>query len=204
MPISHNAKSLFTQNIESSKTCLKLYKAIESLNPAGVDVSWVLRAGIVFAVSSLDAYFHDKIRYRSGTYKVNSLPKSLETFPITLSDIAVYQRYTKRPGNFVRQVLVKHFAVRPLQKKDDIAKALKIVEIENLWATIEPHSPNREKALKLLEDLISRRNGIAHEGDREHSRRSGKLVRPITEKELDEAIKLVTAFVYRIEHYFPN
>jgi len=60
---SQIAKSLFDKNIKSAKDCLTLYYAIENLKPQDVNAKWLLRAAIVFTVSALDAYFHDKIRY---------------------------------------------------------------------------------------------------------------------------------------------
>lgn len=200
----YSASTLFQQNITSAEQCVTLYQAISSLNPSGVDVSWVLRAGVVFAVSSLDAYFHDKIRYRAGRYKIHTLPISLQDFPIALKDISEWSKYTKRPGNFIRNVLMKHFTVRPLQKKDDIAKALQLVGIDRLWATIEPHSPTRDEALRRLGEIVQRRNHIAHEGDRIHTRKAGKRLRPIDDAYVNDAIQLVKAVVFRIEHHYPN
>lgn len=201
---TYTAKKLFDQNIESAKNCAKLYTAIEQLNPVGVDVTWVLRAALVFAISSLDAYFHDKIRYRGASYKIDELPNKLAEFPIKLQDVSEWKKYTTRPGNFIRNVLVRHYSVRPLQKRSDIEDALKLVGINSLWNTIEPNSIMREMALTRLNELIQRRNHISHEGDRIHTRKGGKKLRSITPVDVDFAIKLVTAFVLRIEHHFPK
>lgn len=200
---THSAKSLFDKNIDSAKTCVSLYDSVSMLQPS-LDVNWLLRAAVVFAVSSLDAFFHDKIRYRAGRFKIESLPESLKDFEIKLNDVNEYKKYTKRPGNFIRNMVVRHYATRPLQKRRDIEEALKLVGINALWSTIEPHSPTREMALKRLNEVIQRRNQIAHEGDRAHARKSAKKLRNIGRVDADFSIKLVTAVVARIEHHFPK
>jgi hypothetical protein len=129
---TYSAIKLFDQNIESAKNCAKLYAAIASLKPRDVDVTWVLRAALVFAVSSLDAYFHDKIRYRGAGFKIDGLPEKLADFPIKLQDVSEWKKYTTRPGNFIRNVLVRHYSTRPLQKRTDIENALKMVGINSL------------------------------------------------------------------------
>lgn len=201
---TYTAKKLFDQNIESAKNCATLYTAIAQLNPGGVDVTWVLRAALVFSVSSLDAYFHDKIRYRGASFKIDQLPNRLAEFSIKLQDVSEWKKFTSRPGNFIRNVLVRHYAVRPLQKRSDIEEALKLVGISSLWNTIEPNAAMREMALTRLSDLVQRRNHISHEGDRIHTRKGGKRLRAISPADVDFAIKLVTAFVVRIEHHFPK
>ena len=61
----HSAQSLFEQNILSAEECLALFDGVTKLK-VGLQIDWVLRAAIVFVVSALDTYFHDKIRYRTG------------------------------------------------------------------------------------------------------------------------------------------
>lgn len=63
----HSAKSLFDKNINSAADCLALFDGVVVLKTS-LQVDWILRAAIVFVVSALDAYFHDKVRYRVGGY----------------------------------------------------------------------------------------------------------------------------------------
>jgi hypothetical protein len=100
--------------------------------------------------------------------------------------------------------LTSHFATRPLQRKDDIAKALKMVGIDDLWATIEPNAPKRDAMMDELEHLVQRRNHIAHEGDRECSRRSGKRLRPIDKAYAHNSVAFVKGIIDRIEKAFPG
>ena len=85
-----------------------------------------------------------------------------------------------------------------------IAEALKLANINALWDTIEPDNTHRTALLKQFNELVQRRNQIAHEGDREQSRRSGKKLRPIDRDQLINAIKFAQELVSKVENAFPK
>ena len=199
---AHSAKSLFDLNMQSVDDCITLFDGIDKLGTK-LEVTWLLRAAVVFSVSSLDAYFHDKVKYRAGKCDLKEMPPALAKFEIPVSELANWED-SKRKGNVLRNWLTDHFATRPLQRKDDIANALKLVGIENFWATIEPDSPKREQLVAGMQHVIKRRNQIAHEGDRESSRKSGKKLRSIDRKTASDAAGFVRQLVDRIEKAFPH
>ena len=200
---SHTAKSLFDLNMMSADHSLILHDGIVGLNTT-LDVSWLLRGVVVFAISALDAYFHDKIRYRAGKYgNLKSLPAAMSRFQIPVGDLARWES-ASRKGNVLRRWIVEHYSRRSLQTKDDIADALKVVGIENLWATVEPDTPQRNQLLKTLAEFVRRRNAIAHEGDRLQSRRSGKQLRPIERAYTYRCVQFVHDLVRRVEDEFPS
>ena len=80
MPV-HTAKSLFDKNIRSAETCVAVYDGLAKLDTI-LNPKWMLRAAVVFAVSALDTYFHDKIKYRVGSFKLDNLPKQLGNLKI--------------------------------------------------------------------------------------------------------------------------
>jgi len=198
----HTAKSLFNLNMQNACDLLELYSGIEKLG-SRLDASHLLRAVIVFSVSSIDSYFHDKVKYRAGKFDLHDMPPSLAKFQIPLEDLTRWEA-SSRKGNMFRSWLSDYYSIRPLQKKDDINKALKLVGIESVWATIEPNSKNLEKLFSEMESFIKRRNQIAHEGDRESSRKSGKKIRSINYSYAEECIKFFKELVDKIEHAFPN
>jgi hypothetical protein len=199
--MAHTAKSLFDLNIESAQHCLTLYSGLKKLG-SGLEISWLLRSAIVFSVSALDSYFHDKIKYRAGRYRLNNLPAAMETFEIPLGDLRKWERATRK-GNVIRNWLTDYYAVRPLQRREDIADALKVVGIEKFWSTIEPNQEKRAALIDELRGFVDRRNKIAHEGDRQTSRVSGKRLRPISRDHAAECIDFVITLVGRIEKSFP-
>jgi len=198
----HTAESLFDLNIQSAEHCMQLHDGIERLG-SNLDISWLLRASVVFAVSALDAYFHDKIKYRAGRFSLTDMPPAMAGFVVPLGELTKWGK-AKRKGNVLRNWLVAHFSTVALQKKDVIKDALRMVGIDDLWATIEPNAPARDSMLAEMAKYIKRRNQIAHEGDRRSSRRSGKKLRPIDRPYAQGAIDFVKTLVTRIENAFPN
>jgi hypothetical protein len=199
---SHTANSLFQLNLQSCEDLLKLYDGIVGLGTK-LEISWLLRAVVVFSVSAIDAYFHDKVKYRAGRFGLNDMPPPLAKFAVPLGDLTKWDE-AQRKGNVIRNWLVDHFSTRPLQRQDDIANALKLVGIESVWATIEPISYKREALLEELRGYMKRRNQIGHEGDRESSRKSGKKLRLIDRPYADGCLKFMRDLVGKIEVAFPN
>ena len=200
---AHTAKSLFDQNIKSAEDCLALYDAIEELKPRDLEIKWMLRASVVFIVSALDSYFHDKIRYSVGRIRLPQAPQALLKFEITVSDLQTWSK-AHRKGNVLRNLVTKHFATRPLQSRTAIADALKLIGIDSFWDKIEPDKPKKERLLKNLDTLVNRRNKITHEGDRLTSRRSGKKLRGISRKGVVASISFAKDLVNKVEQVFQN
>lgn len=199
---THSAKSLFERNIQSAKDCLALYDAIVKLKPSRVDISWVLRAAVVFTVSALDTYFHDKVKYKVGKFSLENLPPALAKFEISISGLPAWDKATRK-GNILRNWVTDYLVTRPLQTPNAIADALKLAGITSLWDTIEPDNNSKEALLKALRDLTKRRNQISHEGDRMTSRRSGKAIRSIKRDEVSNWIKFAEDLVDKVETAFP-
>ena len=200
---SHSAKSLFDLNIKSASDSVALYDAIEKLKPKGVDIEWVLRAAVVFAVSALDTFFHDKVKYRVGKYDLQNMPPQLAKFEVRLEGLSEWDA-AQRKGNVLRNWVVDSLSSKALQSPSAIAETLKLAGIEALWDTIEPDKKKKEIMLAQLNSLVQRRNQIAHEGDRMTSRKSGKALRPIDRDQVHDWIALVVDIVVRVETAFPK
>jgi hypothetical protein len=133
---SHSAKSLFDKNLASETDCVRLYEGVSRL-ASSLQVDWILRAGVVFTVSALDTYFHDKVRYRVGGFSLENLPPALGRFEIPVGQLTSWEA-AQRKGNVLRNWVVEYLSVRPLQSRQAVADALKLAGIEALWDTIEP------------------------------------------------------------------
>jgi hypothetical protein len=198
----HTAKSLFDLNIQGAEQCLTIYDGVSSLVSA-LDLDWLLRAAVVLAVSAMDAYFHDKVRYRAGRFPLHALPKHFADLEIPLRELERWERHNRK-GNPLRHWAVTHLAAKPLQRPDAIVGALKLVGIIDYWNTIEPSNDDRVTLLAQLNELVNRRNQIAHEGDRLQSRASGKRLRPIDREYAAGGIEFVKTLVGTSEDRFPN
>jgi hypothetical protein len=198
----HTAKSLFDLNIQGAEQCVRIYDGVSKLD-SNLDLDWLLRSAVVLAVSAMDAYFHDKIRYRIGKFTMDTLPKRLSDLKIPLSEVGRWDN-AKRKGNVLRLWVEEHLAVKPLQNPGAIAETLKLVGIQDFWNTIEPSNPNRDALLARLNELVKRRNQIAHEGDRLRYRSSGKALRPIIRDYVVQAVEFVKELVQKAENSFPR
>jgi len=198
----HTAISLFKKNIQSAQDCIDQYQGLLVLK-SGLNTEWLLRAAVVFIVSALDTYFHDKIKYKVGKLSLNNLPTQLQNFEITIGKLPEWTK-AKRKGNVIRNWIVEYLSIRPIQKPDLIAEYLKLVGIDNFWNTMEPDNKKRSALRDDFSKLIKRRNQIAHEGDRLQSRASGKKLRTISKEQVDQWKSWSEKFVNDIEKHFPG
>lgn len=199
---THSAKSLFDQNIKSAVECLALFDGLSKLQ-VSMNLDWLLRAAIVFSVSALDTYFHDKVKYKVGQFSLHDLPPQLASFPIPIRELVTWDE-AQRKGNVLRNWVAEHLSVRPLQSPTAIADAMKLAGYESLWDRIEPNKSHKQALLEKFNSLIKRRNQISHEGDREQSRGSGKKLRHIDRNGVDVAIRFVQDLIDKVETAFPK
>ncbi len=154
-------------------------------------------------MSALDTYFHDKIKYRVGKFSLDNLPPAMAKFQIPVADLTNWEK-ANRKGNVLRNWVTDYLSVRPLQSPNAIADALKLADIHSLWDTIDPNVTDKKHTRDTMNTLVKRRNQIAHEGDRETSRRSGKCVRDIDRQYVVDSIQFVRDLVHKIETAFPR
>lgn len=198
----HTAKTLFDKNIVSARTCVELFDGLPAPT-AKLNTKWLLRAAVVFAVSALDTYFHDKIKYRVGRFRLSKLPPQLARVEVPLGDLEKWHR-AQRKGNVLRNWVTGRLVTRSLQSPDEIADALKLVGINGFWPAVAGNSGSAASMKTNLNALIRRRNQIAHEGDRQQSRRSGKKLRRIGRKTVVGWIDFVQHIVNNTEDRFPG
>jgi hypothetical protein len=198
----HSAKSLFDLNIKSAQECIQQFRGLKALQSA-LNTDWLLRAAVVFAVSALDAYFHDKVKYRIGKIRINNMPTALAKFEVSLKELQKWSQ-SRRKGNMIRNWVSDYLSTKPLQRQDAIADALKLAGVDSFWNTIEPNNSNRVTLLKQFDTIIKRRNQIAHEGDRKTSRRSGKKLRSISESDVETWVNWIIELVNNIERKVPE
>ncbi len=197
-----SAKRLFSENLVGAEENITIYDAIEKISPR-LHLSWLLRSVVVYSISALDAYFHDKIRYRAGHIDLSDMPNDYAEFQIPIKEVIRWVA-ADRKGNIQRDWFINHYATRPLQKKDEIAKAMKLMGYNDFWATVEPNSPARDEMLLTLAGYVDRRNKIVHEGDRLQHRSGGKQPRDIDREYAQACMDYVRQLVDKIEPVFPG
>lgn len=198
----HTAKSLFAENIKSAQECIAQFRGLQALKSA-LNTDWLLRAAVVFTVSALDTYFHDKIKYRVGRLDLETMPPALAKFQIPLRELETWSQ-ARRKGNVLRNWIVDYLSGKALQSPEAIAEALKFAGIDDFWNSLEPNNQRREQLKGTLNRIVQRRNQIAHEGDRETSRQSGKRLRRIDEAEVTGWTDWAMQLVEHIETKYPK
>jgi len=175
---------------------ISLYEGIVKLR-VGLNTDWLLRGAVVFLVSALDTYFHDRIKY--GISGVSGdMPAALLRHRITIGDLEDWED-ARRKGNVIRNWIAEHLSTVPLQSPDRIAEYMRYIGVEQLWNKVEPDNTKRKKILDKLNEIITRRNQIAHEGDRLSGRGSGKRLRGIALDTVTDWIKFIDGLITTID-----
>ncbi len=167
----------FQNNIKSIQELSALYhQLVITLQP--FDLSDILRAQLVYAVSALDKLVHEVVRVgmiqsfngaRSKTSKFNAFSISLETYhklqQATSHSIDTLQLET--PEYFFEQEIVIKHRHLSFQEPDKIADALSLIwEEKQKWQKIAvPLNISDDELKKKLKSIVSRRNQIVHEAD---------------------------------------
>jgi hypothetical protein len=171
----------FDSNIKAVKEMDVLYYHLVNELKLPNDLSDILRAQFVYAVSALDKLVHELVRIgmleafknqRVKTSKFNSFSISLETYSkiqqVNESIPDILQLET--PEYFFEQeVIVKHKHLS-FQEPDKIADALSFIwDEKQKWQKIafafDNPSVSDDSVKKKLKNIVSRRNQIVHEAD---------------------------------------
>ena len=172
-----SAINQFNSNIETIKGMEALYEHLTTVLNLPNDLSDILRAQLVYAVSALDKLIHELVRIgmlqafagqRTKTSKFYTFSISLETYnKIQQLNQPTNGLPLETPEYFFEQEIIfkhKHLA---FQEPDKIADALSFIwEEKQKWQKIALSFNMSDSALKeKLKSIVSRRNQIVHEAD---------------------------------------
>lgn len=199
----------FDSNIKAVREMDALHNHLVNELKLPNDLSDILRAQFVYAVSALDKLIHELVRIgmleafknqRVKTSKFNGFSISLETYSkiqqVNESTPDILQLET--PEYFFEQEVIGKHKHLSFQEPDKIADALSFIwETEKIskWKTIASAFDNpifsEDFVRKKLKNIVSRRNQIVHEADIyfQTNKRS----------EIDvEDVKDAVAFIYKL------
>jgi uncharacterized protein with HEPN domain len=189
----------FKLNIQRVENLLGIYRSLSGALTSVIDISDILRSEIVLLISALDYYVHSKV-----------LSKIEDAFTGKIAATSKFQSTTVRlatvksalgSGESIQWLLdeVHHqHSWKSFQTPDNIADALKMVSDKKVWEVVAKALNMPQQDIKdRLRVLVERRNKIAHEADSDPSLPTAKL--PITDMDVESAIKLITSIVDEIE-----
>lgn len=167
----------------------------------GIDISGLLRAEIVFAVSALDQYIHSVVLLRTmdiltrgeeSTLSFNKLSLGLDVVNMVLKT-----ENTADAFPIIEQTIAHSLSWKSFQQPDKIAEALRIICDKKIWDEVSalmgvPAKDIRER----LQLIVKRRDSIAHEADFDVV---NQCQYPINRPEVKESINFLIEIVYMID-----
>ena len=187
----HSALTQFRQNLEWVRELGALAAAVESMTTPAIDVSDMLRAQVVLAVSAVDHFVHDLSRLGmiEIAQGVRARTDAYLRFQMPLTSVESALRGLPHEmwiGDTVRE---KHSWLS-FQEPDRIADAIRLISSVKLWEAVgnELEMPAQDVKTN-LRLIVDRRNKIAHEADMDPANPGFRW--PIARGLVDGAIKFI-------------
>jgi hypothetical protein len=162
----HQALRQFRTNMSRARDLSALAAAIEAQTTDALDVTDVLRASIVLAVSALDHLVHELARIGMLQIASGQRPATAAylRFQVSLQSVTAAQRNNGQEW-LDQEIRTKH-AWQSFQDPERIADALRCISEKALWQEIGSRlGMNAQDAKTQLKLIVDRRNKIAHEAD---------------------------------------
>ncbi len=162
----------FRENLSYVKNLATIHQAFAAGNTTPtLDLSDILRAEIILAVSALDKFIHDLVRM--GMLEILSGPRSptpaYRRFPFSMEAV-IFTR-----SNPTEEELLNYFGEeirnrqewQSFQYPDKIADAIRLVSQIDLWKEVANQlgTTDAKTVKEQLKMFVDRRNKIAHEAD---------------------------------------
>lgn len=191
----------FNLHIIEFKKLDDVYKYNKKVLTEGIDISGLLRAEIVFAVSALDQYVHSVVLFQVIDFPKTGKPgsKSFSKLLLGLDSVQIILNNDETTDVFplIEQQLKQNLGWRSFQQPDKIAEALKIVCDKKIWDEVSSLTGKDAKLLKeQLQLIVKRRDSIAHEADFDIV---NQCQYPINRKETIVALNFIISLVYMID-----
>ena len=171
----------FRTNISRVRNLGSIFEALESQTTSVLDLSDVLRAELVLAVSALDHFIHELVRlgmleaYRGNrprTKKFLGFQVSLESALTGIADNAEAQRIAddaeaqEKREQWIDSEIRSRNGYRSFQDPERISEAIRLIADTPLWVDVSQRMGNAPKEVKDdLRIIVDRRNQIVHEAD---------------------------------------
>jgi hypothetical protein len=161
-PLQH-----FQINLASATQLLGLARVLRAQTTPAVDVSDVLRAVIVLAVSALDHYIHEQVRVgmletHSGV-RTETLAYRGFTVPLSAVETAALDLSS---SEWLNEEIARQHGFRSFQHSEKIADAMRLIYPDPLWDDVSVAlGMTSSEARRRLDLIVDRRDKIAHEAD---------------------------------------
>lgn len=157
----------FRANMARVRNLGAIYKALKAQTTKVIDLSDILRAEFVLAVSALDQYVHELVK--TGMLEVyngkRAQTQAFLRFHISLESALQGVASPTSSHWLENEIRIRH-RWQSFQQADKIADAIRLITDISLWQEVARRVGKMPQDVKQQLDLIvDRRNKIAHEAD---------------------------------------
>jgi hypothetical protein len=132
-------------------------------------INFLLRQAVVVACTALESFFWDALRENVLAIvraRRRGADESLRKITLTLDDYLSIEGWAD-PDERLQQIILNNYERKTVYNSESIDGIAKILTIRNFWEAVARHCGMPEKDIRRqLDELISRRNLIAHRADR--------------------------------------
>jgi hypothetical protein len=200
-----SAIDLFRISIARVRALIAVHNSLKAQASSVLDLSDMLRAALVLAVSALDYYIHEVVRI--GMLEIHRglrpEPPAFSGFEISLGSARAGINAGQNIDSWLEDEIRQRLSYKSFQKPDNIVKAVLLISNKKLWKEV---SINMGRLAKDAEDIknqlsliVDRRNKIAHEADIDPSYPIGDRW-PIDELLVNEAVDFIEQVVESIHN----
>ena len=181
----------FAANIGRARDLRALFMNLKASAPGALDLTDILRAAIVSAVSALDAFIHEITRFGMLEIFQNFRPRTdaFGRFPISMDNVLMV---VANPGStqWLEDEIRRQHSWLTFQQPDKVADAIRVFCGKELWKEVGIQLGIDAKSAKnRLALIVDRRNKIAHEADMDPSSPGSRW--PIDEALVQDAIDML-------------
>ncbi|MGB7708399.1 MAG: HEPN domain-containing protein [Microcoleus sp.] len=194
------AIDLFGISIARVRDLIAVHNSLKAQTSSVLDLSDMLRAALVLAVSALDYYIHEVVRI--GMLEIHRgqrpEPPAFSRFQISLGNARAAINAGQNIDSWLEDEIRQRHSYKSFQNPDNIAEAVRLICDKKLWEEVSINMGSPAKDIKQqLSLIVDRRNKIAHEADIDPSYPIGDRW-PIDELLVNEAVDFIEQVVESI------
>jgi|CXWL01.1.fsa_nt_gi hypothetical protein len=189
----------FDANLAQAEDLIGLAQAVDAATTSALDTSDLLRSALVAGVSAFDHYVHAVVSdLMIETASGARLPTdAFMQFPISAQG-TLRAAAGDLPDAWMRDEIRRQHGHLSFQHPDKVADAVRLVWDQPLWQTIAGQLGTGAQDLKReLQLIVSRRNRIAHEADRDPTPPHDRW--PISASDVRDSLGLIRSIVQTLD-----
>ena len=195
-----SAIDLFGICIRRVRDLIALHHSLKAQASSVLDISDMLRAALVLAVSALDYYIHEVVRI--GMLEIHRgqrpEPPAFSRFQISLGNARAGINAGQNIDSWLEDEIRQRHSYKSFQQPDSIAEAIRLICDKKLWEEVSINMGSPAQDIKeQLRLIVDRRNKIAHEADIDPTLSLGNRW-PIDELLVNEAVDFIEQVVESI------